>query len=226
MKRKLLTYDPSRKAGEQIKKPCTDCPFRRDSIAGWLGGDSPEAWIESVHGETRIVCHVYSDVQCAGAAIYRANVCKLVHDPTALQLEPDRETVFARSTEFLEHHTLNTPEHRLRTKLAARVKQAAEAEAKSINECAAAHTAAIIDSLDEAASDRKLPRDQYREVLKEVASDIEGRLDGLNCDDEADGVVPDPLAGHFRDDTTNAGGAADKIALIRSSPERRRRRGD
>lgn len=118
-RRQLLTYDPSRKAGEQIRKPCTDCPFARAALAGWLGDGTPEEWVESAHGETRIVCHVYSDVQCAGAAIYRANVCKAPRDRTLLELPPDRSIVFGSSSEFLAHHKA-TPERKLREALARR----------------------------------------------------------------------------------------------------------
>jgi hypothetical protein len=72
-----------------------------------------------VHGETKIVCHVYSDVQCAGAAIYRANVCKVPRDRTILELPADGRLVFASAREFLAHHEA-TPERRLRDALARR----------------------------------------------------------------------------------------------------------
>lgn len=103
-KRQLLTYDPSRKAGRQIDKPCSDCPFSRTSLAGWLGSDSPEQWMGHVHGEARVECHVYGDAQCAGAAIYRANVAKKPRDRGALTLPANRAIVFASPAEFLAHH--------------------------------------------------------------------------------------------------------------------------
>jgi len=42
-------------------RPCNDCPWRRKSCAGWLGP--------------------FGIKQCAGAAVYRANVCKSPRDP-------------------------------------------------------------------------------------------------------------------------------------------------
>lgn len=31
----------------KFKKPCNDCPFRRKSLRGWLGGHPPEWFVES-----------------------------------------------------------------------------------------------------------------------------------------------------------------------------------
>lgn len=43
--------------------------------------------------------------QCAGLAIYRANVCKKPRDRSILTLPADREAVFAAPSEFRHHHT-------------------------------------------------------------------------------------------------------------------------
>lgn len=102
--RKLIAFDPDRKAGEQITKSCTDCPWRRDALNGWLGGNTAQEWLIFAHHDTHVECHVYSDVQCAGIAIYRANLCKLPRDPSILVLPPDTKTIFANPREFLEHH--------------------------------------------------------------------------------------------------------------------------
>lgn len=112
-RRKLLTFDPDRAAGTQIKKPCSDCPWRRDSLNGWLGSNTAHEWVIFAHSDTRVECHVYSDVQCAGIAIYRANVSKHPRDHELLVLPPDEVTVFASPREFIEHHEA-TPERRLR----------------------------------------------------------------------------------------------------------------
>jgi hypothetical protein len=111
--RKLIAHDPDRKAGEQIKKSCSDCPWRRDALNGWLGGNTAQEWLIFAHSETQVPCHVYSDVQCAGIAIYRANVSKRPVNRALLVLPPDEVTVFASPREFLEHHEA-TPERRLR----------------------------------------------------------------------------------------------------------------
>ena len=64
---------------------------------------SVDDWIAEAHGESRIECHTISNQQCAGAAIYRANVCKSVRDPDALRLPADRIKVFGFG-EFRAHH--------------------------------------------------------------------------------------------------------------------------
>ncbi len=62
------------------------------------------------HGETQFECHTKHDAstgdahQCAGSAIYRANVCKSPRDPDTLQLPANREAVFSSPMEFLKHH--------------------------------------------------------------------------------------------------------------------------
>lgn len=99
------------------KSPCSECPWRRNALGGFLGPNSPEEWIEVAHSEQPIACHKSIKVvqddglgdwndpairQCAGAAIFRSNVFKLPH--IAATLPADREKVFARNAEFIEHH--------------------------------------------------------------------------------------------------------------------------
>lgn len=99
-----MSSDEATVAVRQHQKPCGDCPWRRDSLPGWTGGLDPNVWVRTAHGEERIECHTMTGVQCAGAAVYRANVCKLTRDPDNLRLPPDRAKVFGRPTEFIEHH--------------------------------------------------------------------------------------------------------------------------
>jgi len=98
---------------EATKTPCNDCPWRRVSAPGWLGPHSPEEWLTTVHGEGGIACHKtitneqWDDPgmrQCAGAAIYRANVHKLPINPTIARSEQDHEKIFSLDREFLSHH--------------------------------------------------------------------------------------------------------------------------
>lgn len=51
-----------------------------------------------------VECHLLTGAQCAGLAVYRANVVKNPRDRDILRLPANRETVFATPTEFLEHH--------------------------------------------------------------------------------------------------------------------------
>lgn len=102
--RRLITSDESVPATCQHVKACSDCPWARASLPGWLGGNTAAEWIGFAHAETFIPCHVLDGAECAGAAIYRRNAGKLVRPPL-LRLDADVKAVFANPAEFLEHHT-------------------------------------------------------------------------------------------------------------------------
>ena len=104
MTRKLIASGEAGPAGKQIKKPCSDCPWRRDALPGWLGGHTANNFLLAAHGEDRIDCHVHGDVQCAGAAIYRANMCKSPRDRSLLTLRSNPRDVFASPSQFRDHH--------------------------------------------------------------------------------------------------------------------------
>lgn len=102
--KKLITSDEARQAPKQHEKPCSDCPWARSAINGWLGSMTKEEWVEIAHTDTLVECHAINNQQCAGLAIYRRNVCKLPRPPI-LVLESNREIVFANRQEFLDHHS-------------------------------------------------------------------------------------------------------------------------
>jgi hypothetical protein len=101
---KLITSNEAKPSKRQHTKPCSDCPFARSSLKRWLGGASADEWIAALHGENKIICHTVGNQQCAGAAIYRSNVCKLLRDKECLRLPADREKVFSSPNQFKEHH--------------------------------------------------------------------------------------------------------------------------
>lgn len=41
-----------------IKSPCTDCPFRKDSLRGWLADYTPEELYNIVLNEQPFPCHM------------------------------------------------------------------------------------------------------------------------------------------------------------------------
>ena len=45
-----------------LKKPCKDCPFRKDSMKGWLGKHR----IIEILQQDSFVCHKNTNLQCAG----------------------------------------------------------------------------------------------------------------------------------------------------------------
>jgi hypothetical protein len=102
LNRRLYAGNPA-PTKKQHKKPCADCPWARASLSGWLNGESPDEWLARAHGEVKIPCHLVT-AQCAGAAIYRANVCKRPRSPDILQLPKDKVAVFDGPAEFKAHH--------------------------------------------------------------------------------------------------------------------------
>jgi hypothetical protein len=102
--KKCISSDEAVPAKSQHTRPCSDCPWARTALHGWLGGNTSEEWIMFAHGEVHVECHALTGVQCAGIAIYRRNVGKLPRDMALLRLPADRETVFASPQEFREHH--------------------------------------------------------------------------------------------------------------------------
>lgn len=103
--KKLVTSDEAVEAFCQHTAPCNDCPWRRDSLNGWLGGHSAEEFVRIAGSDIPYACHTVMNQQCAGMAVYRRNTLKMPRPP-ALILEKDKETVFATPTEFINHHTL------------------------------------------------------------------------------------------------------------------------
>lgn len=102
--KKLISVDEAVPHKGPLKAPCSDCPFRRDALRGWLGGSTPEEFIAMAHSDTAYPCHAFLGPQCAGLAIYRANVAKLPRSPHVQRLNADRVAVFASIKEFLAHH--------------------------------------------------------------------------------------------------------------------------
>jgi hypothetical protein len=100
----LITSADAKPCATQPTKPCSDCPWARTALPGWLGGFTPEEWLQAAHGEERIDCHTLKGPQCAGATIYRANVLKSVRDPQLLKLKRNVVDVFTSPGEFLKHH--------------------------------------------------------------------------------------------------------------------------
>jgi hypothetical protein len=105
----MKSYLDANVVNKQITKPCEDCPFRRVALAGWLAEQRPADYCQMAHSDDLIQCHTKkladgNYVQCAGAAIYRANVAKRC-DPPNLKLPEDGGAVFVSPVEFVEHHS-------------------------------------------------------------------------------------------------------------------------
>jgi len=102
-KGKLIASSLNNRSRRQHNTPCSDCPWRRDSLPGWLGGTEVKDFLLLGHRDEKYNCHVIVNQQCAGLAIYKSNTCKRV-DPPLLKLPKDTTKVFATPMEFLQHH--------------------------------------------------------------------------------------------------------------------------
>lgn len=101
-------------------KPCSDCPFRRKAMAGWLGAGSPESFIDCINRDDVLPCHQTIDYEdptwkekwiaqeagnaCAGALIMTANMCKRPRDKSFPRMPADKVTVFTTPLEFVRFH--------------------------------------------------------------------------------------------------------------------------
>jgi hypothetical protein len=110
---------------KQHTKPCSQCPWRRKSAAGWLGASTAEEFVAQGESDIRMPCHTHVDYeredwaaqamlapQCAGRAVYLRNKCKVPRDPILASFVrtclPDKE-VFSWPHEFIAHHTKFSP---------------------------------------------------------------------------------------------------------------------
>lgn len=109
-----------------IKTPCVECPFRRDSASGFLGGYTPEMYLEAAISPASLACHrspgfhegdIEKQRVCTGLAAFRANIgyiASIEHPsggiiPTAAHASTqfvgsDDEIYFGTEEEFYNHH--------------------------------------------------------------------------------------------------------------------------
>ena len=103
------------------KKPCSECPWRRKSLNGWLGGYPLDDFINNIQFDgAPLPCHKTSHFAkdpldeddldfCAGALIFMKNSCKYPHHPeygdVLEKIEKDTDNVFHWPQEFRDHHS-------------------------------------------------------------------------------------------------------------------------
>lgn len=105
----LRTDDDPDVETKQHTSPCADCPWARASLPGWLGSTGLGKFLVIAHNHGPMECHTRvikgaDAAECAGAAIYRKNVCQSV-DPGVLRLPADREKCWGQPLEFAQHHS-------------------------------------------------------------------------------------------------------------------------
>ncbi len=86
-----------------VKKPCKDCPFRKDSLEGWLGKER----MTEILAADSFVCHKKTDLQCAGHMLINGNNNGFVRLAGRLGITLDlsgQEQVFDSQEACVSHH--------------------------------------------------------------------------------------------------------------------------
>lgn len=91
------------------KAPCENCPFRKDSMSGWLG----EEKMKEIVNQDSFVCHKFLDggmegrKQCAGHMILNGNDNAFVRTAKNFKIElglKGQELIFSTRDEAINHH--------------------------------------------------------------------------------------------------------------------------
>ncbi len=106
-----------------MKKPCNECPFRKDSLRGWLADYTPEGLHNLVVSEISFPCHMASQSDsnielesadlyppCMGAISYAKKAGKLPRRQDLMErmklVNPsDMENILSPQ-EFIKHHSV------------------------------------------------------------------------------------------------------------------------
>lgn len=87
-----------------IKKPCRDCPFRKNSLKGWLG----ERRMTEILAADSFVCHKKTNMQCAGHMLVKGSENVFVRTAARMNIALDLsggEQVFETHAACIAHHT-------------------------------------------------------------------------------------------------------------------------
>ena len=106
-----------------LKKPCKECPFRRESMPGWLGPWGAQDIINHLQFDGVFPCHKTikhdkmtdddpSLEHCAGATIHLNNKIQRHRHPVVAKHQKElsgiaqeiKDSVFQWSNEFVDYH--------------------------------------------------------------------------------------------------------------------------
>ncbi len=88
-----------------VTRPCRDCPFRKDSMEGWLGKER----MEQILASGSFTCHKKRHLQCAGHMLLKGGESDFVQLAERLGMKLDlsgRDLVFDTKRACVEHHTV------------------------------------------------------------------------------------------------------------------------
>lgn len=87
-----------------IKSPCAQCPFRKDTLKGWLGRERMTEITEA----RSFVCHKKTDMQCAGHMLLKQHDNDFVQLAGRFNIELNLrgcDLVFDDAGECIAHHS-------------------------------------------------------------------------------------------------------------------------
>ena len=89
------------------KKPCKECPWKRNSAAGYLGGNITEDYCDAQKVASPIQCHMARGCYCIGALISLNNSSAVPRDKSHAEAADEvgkSRLVFGHWTGFRLHH--------------------------------------------------------------------------------------------------------------------------
>ncbi len=87
-----------------ITSPCGQCPFRKDSLQGWLSNGR----MENILKQDSFVCHKRKDKQCAGFMLVKGQESTYVQIAGRMGIDlglQGHELVFESHAACIEHHS-------------------------------------------------------------------------------------------------------------------------
>jgi len=85
------------------KSPCAQCPFRKDTLKGWLGEKRMAEILES----RGFVCHKNTSLQCAGHMIIKGDENDFVQLANRMGISillRGKDLIFDNEQELINHH--------------------------------------------------------------------------------------------------------------------------
>ena len=102
-----------------LTKPCNECPFRKKSLPGWLGGETTESTLDFVRHEADFACHKTRHKpetemsRCRGFLMFTKKICtipkynaELAAAVKKIDHKSKQMDEILGITEFVPHHTL------------------------------------------------------------------------------------------------------------------------
>ena len=102
-----------------IKNPCSECPFRKDSAKGWLGGETAKSTLDYAFNEADFACHktrhkaIDKMSRCRGFLLFMRKMAKsprynkpLAECLNAIDFNMATKSNILSVPDFLKHHSL------------------------------------------------------------------------------------------------------------------------